>query len=301
MLGRWRSNRSGAGTGAREALSQVGTASGFVPPPGAGLLGCRVFDPVNEPLDHAEFTLDDTTGRRVLAGQVDSHGAFVVAVPAGDYRIGVQADGYAPWVGNVTVVVNKQVSLGEVVLQVAHTPSLPGPGDWEIDPVHSSITFAARHLGIARIHGRFDRFAGVVRIGERMEESGMHVVIDPASIDTNARMRDDHLRSIDFLDVVNYPTLEFYSERFTHRGGVRWDVTGVLTLHGVSRTVTLDTEYLGSGTGMMGEQRAACHATTELHREDFQLTWQIVLERGIAALGSSITVDMDVQVVPKVG
>ena len=73
----------------------------------------------------------------------------------------------------------------------------------------------------------------------------MHVVIGAASIDTSVQMRDDHLRSADFLDVDNYPTLEFYSDRFTHRGGNNWSITGALTLHGVTRTVTLDAQYLG--------------------------------------------------------
>lgn len=112
--------------------------------------------------------------------------------------------------------------LGDVTLQVTQPPSLPEPGEWEIEPMHSQISFTARHIGMARIHGRFNTFAGAVRIAEHMEQSAMHVIIDAASIDTNVRMRDDHLRSGDFLDVAHFPTLEFYSERFVHRGGSRW-------------------------------------------------------------------------------
>jgi hypothetical protein len=100
----------------------------------------------------------------------------------------------------------------------------------------------------------------VIRLAERPEQSAMHVVIDASSIDTNVKMRDDHLRSADFLDVDRFPTLEFYSDRFAHRGGNRWAVTGALSLHGVTRTITLDTEYLGVGNGMEGEVRAACRA-----------------------------------------
>lgn len=173
-------------------------------------------------------------------------------------------------------------------------------GDWDIDPAHSSIVFTARHIGLARIHGRFNTFAGAVRIADRVESSAMHVVIDAASIDTGVRMRDDHLRLPDFLDVGRYPTLEFYSERFVRRGGNRWAVTGGLSLHGVTRTVALDTEYLGLGNGMEGETRAACRATTELHRDDYTINWQTLLARGIAAIGPSIHVDLDVQIVPRV-
>ncbi|NED89499.1 YceI family protein, partial [Streptomyces sp. SID11233] len=105
----------------------------------------------------------------------------------------------------------------------------------------------------------------------------------------------------DFLDVGAYPTLEFYSERFAHRGGGRWGVTGALSLHGVTRTVTLDVDYLGLGNGMEGEQRAACRATTELHRDDYTVSWQTMLARGIAVVGPSITIELDVQVIPKQG
>lgn len=217
----------------------------------------------------------------------------------GEYRLAVTAEGYTPHHGSAVVAEGHHTGLGDVLLQIAPQPQLPEPGDWEIDPAHSQIGFTARHIGLARIHGRFNDFAGAVRIGDRMEQSAMHVVIGAASIDTGVRMRDDHLRSGDFLDVGAYPTLEFFSERFTHKGGSRWAVTGALTLHGVSRTVTLDTQYLGLGSGLDGEPRCACRATTELHREDFTLTWQTLLARGIAAVGSSISIDLDMQIVPK--
>lgn len=152
---------------------------------------------------------------------------------------------------------------------------------------------------MARVYGRFNTFAGVLRVAERVEDSAMHVVIDASSIDTNVKMRDDHLRSGDFLDVERFPTLEFYSDRFVHKGGSRWAITGALSLHGVTRTVTLDAEYLGVGTGMEGETRAACRASTELHRDDFTVSWQTMLARGIAVVGSSVRIDLDIQVVPK--
>ncbi|GGY84009.1 hypothetical protein CP967_23445 [Streptomyces nitrosporeus] len=285
-----------------KAKSGAGFSSG-VPglpvPKTAGLLSCRVLDPVGEPVRQAEFVVTDGMGRKVIGGETDPFGSVVTAVPSGDYRLAVTAEGFTPFHSPAVVAEGGHVGLGDVTLQVAHPPQLPTPGDWEIEPMHSQIGFTARHIGMARIHGRFNTFAGAVRIADRMEDSAMHVVIDAASIDTNVQMRDDHLRSSDFLDVGRYPTLEFYSDRFVHRGGHRWSVSGALTLHGVSRTVTLDTRYLGLGNGLEGEVRAACRATTELHREDFTLTWQTMLARGIAAVGSSIEIDMDIQIVPK--
>ncbi|MFJ2644473.1 YceI family protein [Streptomyces sp. NPDC087511] len=293
MFGRWLNGRRAAGATQGNALA------GLEVPRSAGLLSCRVLDPVNEIVPLAEFAVTDGAGRKVFGGETDPFGNVLATVPAGEYRLAVTAEGFTPFHGSATVAEGGHASLGDVTLQLAVPPQLPAPGEWEVEPMHSQIGFTARHIGLARIHGRFNTFAGAVRIADRMEDSAMHVIIDAASIDTNVQMRDDHLRSSDFLDVGRYPTMEFYSERFVHRGGTRWGVTGALTLHGVSRTVTLDTQYLGLGSGLEGETRAACRATTELHREDFTLTWQTMLARGIAAVGSSISIDMDIQIVPK--
>ncbi|EYT81023.1 YceI family protein [Streptomyces sp. NPDC003703] len=268
-------------------------------PPDAGVLSCRVLDPVSQPVPQAEFAVMDSVGRKVVGGGTDPFGSFVAAVPAGEYRLAVSAEGYAPYRAAATVAESSLTSLGDVTLQVAQPPELPAPGDWDIEPTHSSIGFTARHIGLARIHGRFNSFAGVLRVAEDIEQSAMHVVIDAASIDTNVRMRDDHLRSPDFLDVARFPTLEFYGDRFAHRGGNRWAITGALSLHGVTRTVTLDTDYLGLGHGMEGEVRAACRATAELHRDDFTVSWQTMLARGIAVVGPTIKVELDIQIVPK--
>ncbi|WP_335936925.1 YceI family protein [Streptomyces sp. PTD5-9] len=295
MFGRWLRNRGTTGAPRGNALA------GLEMPRNAGVLSCRVLDPVDEAVQQAEFVVTDSAGRKVLGGETDPYGNILATVPAGEYRLAVTAEGFTPFHGAAVVVEGGHAGLGDVTLQISAPPQLPRPGEWEVEPMHSQIGFTARHIGLARIHGRFNNFAGAVRIGERMEDSAMHVVIDAASIDTNVQMRDDHLRSSDFLDVGRYPTMEFYSDRFVHRGGTRWNVTGALTLHGVSRTVTLDTQYLGLGSGLEGETRAACRATTELHREDFTLTWQTMLARGIAAVGSSISIDLDIQIVPKAG
>lgn len=292
MIGRLLGSRA-------KRVRRAGPLAAVQIPPSAGVLSCRVLDGVNEPVAHAELTVSDIMGRKVVSGGTDPYGSFVTAVPAGEYRLAVSAEGFTPYRASVTVIEDSLASLGDVTLQVAAPPEVPSAGEWEIEPAHSSIGFTARHIGLARIHGRFNSFAGAVRIADEMEQSAMHVVIDAASIDTNVRMRDDHLRSADFLDVQRYPTLEFYSDRFAHRGGNRWSITGGLSLHGVTRTVTLDAEYLGLGNGMEGETRAACRATTELRRDDFTVSWQTMLARGIAVVGPSIKIDLDVQIVPK--
>ncbi|MDR3035551.1 MAG: YceI family protein [Kitasatospora sp.] len=279
-------------------VRQTGLA-GLRVPQSAGLLSVRVLNPVNEPLGHAEVAVTDIRGRKVVSGETDPYGSFVASLPAGAYRLAVAHEGFTPFRGDAEVTEGGHLALGDVSLAPADLPTLPPPGDWEIDPAHTNIGFTARHIGMARVHGRFSAFSGAMRIGQTMEESALRVVIEAGSIDTGIKMRDDHLRSGDFLEVERYPTLEFYSDRFVHRGGNRWAITGALAIHGVSRTVTLDTQYLGTGFGMEGEVRAACRATTELHREDFTLNWQHMLAKGIAVVGSSIKIELDIQVVGK--
>lgn len=293
MFGGWRKKVGASRT------RRVNGLSGLPVPSSSGMLGCRVVDPFGAPLQYADIVVTDTAGRTVANGQSDANGCFFASVVAGEQRIAVTCEGFSPQHVLSAVVEDEYTAVGDFMLEVSTPPQLPEPGDWEIDPTHTQIGFTARHIGLARIHGRFNNFAGEVRVAERMENSSLHVVIDAASIDTNVQMRDRHLRSADFLNVENFPTLEFYGERFVHRGGRRWDVMGALTLHGVTRSVTLETRYLGLGRGLEGQTRAACRVTTELHREDFTLTWQSMVAQGIAVVGSSISIDMDIQIVPK--
>lgn len=291
MIGRWLGNRTNrTGTNPLAALRT---------PPRAGVLSCRVLDPVDEPVTGAEITVTDARGHKVVSGGTDPYGLFVVTVPHGDYRVAVSAEGFMPHRSNASIGDDALSSLGDIRLRLAPPPTLPEPGDWEVEPAHTSVSFTARHIGLAKVHGRFANFAGAIRIGDPMDRSAMHVVIDAASIDTGFPARDQHLRSSDFLDVENFPTIEFYGDRFAHKGGNHWSVTGALSLHGVTRTVTLETEYLGIGHGIEGERRAACRAVTELHRDDYTISWQSMLAKGIAVVGPSIEVQLDVQIVPK--
>ncbi|MDQ8706170.1 YceI family protein [Streptomyces sp. LHD-70] len=277
-----------------------GPLSGIAVPPHAGLLTFRVLDPLGEPLGEAKYTLSDSGGRKVVKGETDPFGWVIAVVPLGDYRLSISSDGYTPYRGDASVHGGgTPTALGDISLHPAPNLPLPEPGEWEVEAAHTRIGFSARHIGLGRVYGSFGNFAGAIRIGNTMEHSAMHVVIDTASIDTKVRMRDNHLRSADFLDVERFPTLEFYSDRFTHRGGHNWAITGALTLHGVTRTVTLDAQYNGIRVGMEGETRGAVRATTELHREDYTINWQTMLARNIAVVGSSINVDLDIQIVPK--
>jgi polyisoprenoid-binding protein YceI len=281
----------------RQGESAVAVGPALPPlPPGAGRVQCRIVDVVALPMQ-ADVELIDDEGHRVARGVSDPYGLFLASVPGGFYDVVVTADGYEQQRRRVQVFERSVSDLGEIMLDTSRPMPLPGRGRWDLDPAHSTIRLAARHLGLGTIHGRFNSFRGVLRVGDRMEDSLLDVTIDASSIDTGVKVRDDHLRSPDFLDVEVHPYLTFVSDRFTHRAGREWYIDGILTLHGVSRPVRLDTAYQGMGTGMQGELRAAARAVTELRREDFTLDWQKMLARGIAAIGSTIQVELDIQVV----
>lgn len=257
---------------------------------------CRVVDPVGLPI-RAQVTVLDQDGRPVVEGGTDTYGLFTAAVPPGAYHLSVACDGFQPHRAPVRVFLGARASAGVIGLVPAPLPPVPEPGRWDIDPDHTAIRFVARHIGLAEIHGRFNRFSGRLWIDERMRDSQVEVYIEADSIDTGVRMRDDHLRSADFLDAATHPYLIFTGSDFVHRGGSHWEVTGVLELHGIARTVKLDTTYLGLGAGMEGEPRAACKAVTELHREDFTLSWQKMLAHNIAAIGTTIRIELDIQAI----
>ncbi|MET9735457.1 YceI family protein [Streptomyces sp. NPDC006458] len=264
-------------------------------PEGAGRVECQVVDPVGLPM-RATVSVLDQAGQLAAEGATDTYGLFTAAVPPGAYDLSVTCEGFHPRRTQVRVDAGVRASAGVIDLVAASQPPTPAPGRWDIDTDHSAIRFMVRHIGLAYIHGRFNRFSGSLWIAERMRDSQIEVHIEADSIDTGARTRDAHLRSPDFLDVAAFPDLLFTGSDFVHRGGSHWTVTGMLELHGVSRTVELDTTYLGLGTGLQGELRAACKAVTELHREDFTLNWQKMLSHGIAAIGTTIQIELDIQV-----
>jgi polyisoprenoid-binding protein YceI len=132
----------------------------------------------------------------------------------------------------------------------------PLPGTWKIDPSHSEIQFFVRHMMIAKVRGRFREFEGTIDIAERPEDSRVQVVIEAASIDTRDRTRDEHLRSVDFLDVEHYPEVRFTSTSVTPADKARWQVAGDLTVRDVTRPVVLDVEYCGAVVDPWGNLRS---------------------------------------------
>ena len=174
---------------------------------------------------------------------------------------------------------------------------VPPSGTWKIDPSHSEIQFFVRHMMIAKVRGRFREFEGTIHIGERPEDSRVEVVIEAASIDTRDRTRDEHLRSADFLDVERHPELRFASTSVRPGDKERWQVTGDLTVRGVIRPVVLNVVYEGAMIDPWGNMRAGFLASTEIDRENFDITWNRALEAGGFLVGKGVGVEIDVEAI----
>ncbi len=165
----------------------------------------------------------------------------------------------------------------------------------EIDRSHSDVAFEIRHL-LSKVRGRFSDFAGTLYFDSaRPESSRIEVVIQAASIDTAEPDRDKHLRSTDFFDVATFPTLTFTSTSVTPRGGNRYDIVGDLTIHGVTREVTLPASFLGSMQDPWGNEKFGFEGGLTLNRKDFGLSWNAALEAGGFLVGDEVKVSLSVQ------
>jgi polyisoprenoid-binding protein YceI len=174
------------------------------------------------------------------------------------------------------------------------TLTLPATGTWTIDPTHTTVDFKVKHLMAAKVRGSFKSFSGAIDIADPIETSSVRVSIDAASIDTGTGDRDNHLRSPDFLDVENFPTLEFVSTavRATSDG---YEVDGELTIRGETRPVTLDMEYSGVVQDPWGNDKAVFSAGTKINREDWGLTWNAPLEAGGWLVGKEVTIEIELE------
>ena len=167
---------------------------------------------------------------------------------------------------------------------------------WEIDPAHSVVELAVKHMMFSTVKGRFANVAGTIVLNEQnLAGSSVTAEIDAASIDTREAQRDGHLRSADFLDVEKYPTIAFVSTEVVPQGRDHFVVIGDLTLHGVTRGVSLETELAGKGIDPWGGQRAGFTATTTISRKDFGLTWNQGLEAGGVLVGDQVKISVEIQ------
>ena len=165
-----------------------------------------------------------------------------------------------------------------------------------IDTSHSSVQFIVRHMVVAKVRGSFSQFSGTIDYdAENVERSSVAVDIDAASIDTREPKRDAHLRSADFFDADNFPKLSFKSTSVKRTGEDTLAVAGDLTIHGVTKPVTLKVEELGGGKDPWGNQRLSWSGHLEINRKDFGLNWNQVLEAGGVLVSEKVVIELEVQ------
>ncbi|HUO48804.1 MAG TPA: YceI family protein [Acidimicrobiales bacterium] len=154
------------------------------------------------------------------------------------------------------------------------TQTLPGyvAGTWDIDPVHSEVSFVVRHMVVSKVRGRFNQFGGTIVTAEDPLASSVEATIEAGSIDTNQEQRDAHVRSADFLDVETHPTITFSSTAL-RADGDDYVLDGELSIRGVTKPVSLDLELNGFGPDPYGGTRVGFSATTEINRQDFGVSY----------------------------
>jgi polyisoprenoid-binding protein YceI len=172
---------------------------------------------------------------------------------------------------------------------------------WTLDPAHSSVTFSAKHMMVTTVRGSmkirdFDLDLDL----DQPERSSVRVSLDAASIDTGQQMRDDHLRSADFLKTDEFPTIDFVSTRIVRTGDDAGDLHGDLTIRGVTRPIVLKADFGGIVPNMQGGQRGAFSAIGKINREDFGLTWNVALEQGGVLVSKDIKIEIDLAVTSSV-
>ena len=184
--------------------------------------------------------------------------------------------------------------------QVIDRTKLPTPGTWTFDKAHTRLEFVARHM-LSKVRGRFTEFDGTVTIAERPEDSHVEVEMQAASLTTDTSMRDDHLRSDDFLEVETYPTLTFRSKALRQTGENTFELVGDLTIKGISREVVLDAEFNGWGPGMTPDRPplAAFSARTEIDRHDWDMTWNFTVETGGFLVSRKVQIEIETELNPQ--
>jgi len=172
---------------------------------------------------------------------------------------------------------------------------------WVIDPAHSQIGFSVKYMMLSNVRGHFTTFSGIVEADDaHPERSSIELTIDPSSISTNMPAREGHLRSGDFFDVENNPTVTFRSTRIQQIGEGRFNLVGDLTIRGITREVPVDVTYEGAIKDAQGNERRAASATTQFNRKDFGLNWNVALEAGGFMVSDQVKIEAEVQLLDKV-
>ncbi|MCW2997142.1 MAG: YceI family protein [Solirubrobacterales bacterium] len=170
-------------------------------------------------------------------------------------------------------------------------------GTWSVDPAHSSVEFAVKHMGIATVRGKFTDFEGTLEVGADLAASKARGSVKVASITTNEQQRDDHLRSPDFFDAEQYPDITFESTRIEPIDEDSSRVFGNLTMHGITNEVKLEVVFQGADTDPWGNERVGLEVVGVLKRSDFDMKFNQALGSGNKLVGDKVNVSLDISAV----
>ncbi|MES1040425.1 YceI family protein [Peribacillus simplex] len=168
---------------------------------------------------------------------------------------------------------------------------------WTVDPTHSAIEFSVKHMMIAKVKGSFNKFeANILANPSDLTTAEIDFTVDVASIDTRNADRDNHLRSADFFDVEKNPTLTFKSTKIVKTDEDEYDVTGNVTLNGVTQEETFSITFEGQGKDPWGNEKAGFSGKGKIKRSDYGLTYNAALETGGVLIGDQITLTIEIEV-----
>lgn len=188
--------------------------------------------------------------------------------------------------------------MAAIIGVLASPAALAEPETYKIDPEHTTTGFRVSHLVFSKVFGRFNKFEGTITLDRSdLTKGSVTVSIDAASIDTNEPARDKHLRSDAFFDVERYPKITFQSTRVTKVGDKKLQIEGKFTMHGITRPVTLDVDVLGFGPDGYGPYRAGFEARTRINRQDFEVSWNDVVEGGGLMVGDEVEIILSVEAI----
>jgi len=183
----------------------------------------------------------------------------------------------------------------EVTTRTVDGVEYPAVGTYDIDPSHTELGFAVRHMAVSKVRGRLSKFSGTLVLAEDPADSKATVTIDATSVDTRDENRDGHLRTNDFFDVENHPTWTFVSTAIKPEGGTDFKVDGDLTIRGTTKPVTLDVSLEGVVKDPYGNHRVGFSASTTINREDFGVAFGAVMEAGGLVVAKKVDIEIEVE------
>jgi polyisoprenoid-binding protein YceI len=170
-------------------------------------------------------------------------------------------------------------------------------GSYTIDPLHTRIGFAARHAMVTKVRGAFNVFEGSAVVGADLSDSTVRLIIDTSSIDSRNEQRDAHLRSNDFLAVADFPEITFVSTRVRPTSESSLEITGDLTIRGVTNSITVPFQFEGAATDPFGNERIGFEGSVTINRKDFGVTWNAALDAGGVLVSEKVTLEFEVSAI----